>query len=595
VELNRLASADVLKGGDVDARAARERTRQRRLLRLGLGLGVVASWLWFRALSDRPIGWGLPAVFDGRADLLVSLGLTVLLGLVIGVPLLAAGRSPHVVLRPADTGIRLPDVVGADATKRDAVDTLNLFLAHRTFAVEMGGQPRRGVLFEGPPGTGKTHLAKAMAGEAGVPFLFVSASAFQSMYYGQTNRKIRSYFRALRKAARLEGGAIGFIEEFDAIGAARSGAGTGMVREGVTGVVNELLVQMQSFDLPSGSRRALARLVDRVNVLLPAHRQLPRPGPIPANVLLVAATNRAADLDPALLRPGRFDRVVHFDLPARPGRAAIAAYYLDRKAHDADVIADAVAGATSGYSPAAIERLLDEALICALRRGERRMGWTDVMEAKLVTELGLSHDAAYQPDERRRIAVHEAAHALVAERAGRHVAVASILKRADALGLVSHTDRQERYVHTASDARMMLRIALAGLAAEELEFGEASSGSAGDLAAATEIAAQMVGATGFGGSRVSFEAAQTPVAGNLVAKVLADPSARAAVEQLLADAEHEARQLVAAHRTALHALADALVESDELTGDQVRQIVNRPPASLSPAATAPREARPTPP
>ena len=139
------------------------------------------------------------------------------------------------------------------ATTREAIDTLNLFLAHRTFTPEIGGKPRRGVLFEGPPGTGKTHLAKAMAGEAGVPFLFVSASAFQSMYYGQTNRKIRTYFKALRKAARNEGGAIGFIEEFDAIGASRSSMGSSTMREGVTGIVNELLVQMQSFDMPTGA------------------------------------------------------------------------------------------------------------------------------------------------------------------------------------------------------------------------------------------------------------------------------------------------------------------------------------------------------
>ena len=132
----------------------------------------------------------------------------------------------------------------------EVVKTLNLFLAHKTFKDQMGGTPRRGILFEGPPGTGKTYLAKAMAREAGVPFLFVSSSAFQSMYYGQTNRKIRSYFKALRKAARREGGAIGFIEEIDAIGASRGGMGGGGGREGVAGVVNELLIQLQSFDQP---------------------------------------------------------------------------------------------------------------------------------------------------------------------------------------------------------------------------------------------------------------------------------------------------------------------------------------------------------
>jgi ATP-dependent Zn protease len=573
VDVERLGQGGVLRGDDVDATSARERARQRRLARLAVALGLIATWLWFRAFSGNPVGWGLPRLPEGRSDLVISIGLTAVLVLVIAIPLLGAGRSPHVVLRPGDTKIRLDDVVGADTTKREAVDTLNLFLAHRTFATEMGGQPRRGVLFEGPPGTGKTYLAKALAGEAGVPFLFVSASAFQSMYYGQTNRKIRSFFKALRKLGRLEGGAIGFIEEFDAIGGARSNMGSGSTREGVTGVVNELLVQMQSFDLPSGSRRSAARVVDAVNLLLPTSRQLARPGPNPANVLLIAATNRAADLDPALLRPGRFDRIVHFDLPARPGREAIAAYYLARKAHDVDVSPDQVADITSGYSPVSIERLLDEALICALRDRRTRMMWTDVLEAKLVTELGLSQDALYEPDERHRIAIHEAAHALVAELVGRHVTVASILKRSDALGLVAHRDEQERHVHTPSEARAVLQVALAGSVAEQLELGEASSGVAGDLAEATTIAARMVGAMGAGESKVSFEAAQMPGAGNLVAKVLADSAARAEVERLLDQAEERARALVVEHRDALRALASALEVQDELSGDQVRRIM----------------------
>src|SRR2546423_7564219 len=134
----------------------------------------------------------------------------------------------------------------------EVVKALNLFLAYKPFKDQMGGTARRAILFEGPPGTGKTYMAKAMAREAEVPFLFVSSSAFQSMYYGQTNRKIRSFFKALRKAARAEGGAIGFIEEIDAIGACRGGMGASGGREGISGVVNELLIQLQSFAAPPG-------------------------------------------------------------------------------------------------------------------------------------------------------------------------------------------------------------------------------------------------------------------------------------------------------------------------------------------------------
>ena len=213
------------------------------------------------------------------------------------------------------------DVRGSDALVEEVTKTLNLFLAHRTFAEQMGGSPRKAILFEGPPGTGKTYMAKAMAAEAGVPFLFVSSSAFQSMFYGQTNRKIRSYFKALRTLRPPGGGAIGFIEEIDAIGAARAARDRGH-GEGVAGVVNELLIQLQSFDQPPRVG-AVAELLVTMRQRLAARQAggCARPDRRPANILVIGATNRAADLDPALLRPGRFDRTIYFDLP-EPVRAA---------------------------------------------------------------------------------------------------------------------------------------------------------------------------------------------------------------------------------------------------------------------------------
>ena len=577
MDIGRLGDNVVLRGSDVDTAATRERSRQRRLLRVAVVLACGLIWFWWRQLSGNPIEIGLPPFFVENPEMLLSLGLMVMLGGLILLPFLGAGRSPHVVLRPEDTGIRLNDVVGAEQTRREAIDTLNLFLAHQTFADELGGTPRHGVLFEGAPGTGKTYLAKAMAGEAGVPFLFVSASSFQSMYYGQTNRKIRTFFKELRKLALAEGGAIGFIEEFDAIGMSRSGMNTGSMREGITGVVNELLVQMQSFDVPNGPARLKNGVVDFVNRFLPPHRQLKRPAIMIPNVLVVAATNRAADLDPALLRPGRFDRVIHFALPPRADREAIAGFYLGRKSHDPEVDATFIGEITSGYSPVQIERLLDESLICALRSGRRAMLRADVLEAKLVTELGLAQNAAYEPLERRRIALHEAGHALLAELLGRRVEVASILRRNDSLGLVSHNDAagEERHLRTPSEARRLIQIAYGGMVAEELEFGEASSGIASDLAAATTIACQLVGTLGAAGSRFSLEAAAVPGAGNIVAKVAADEKSRDAAELILNAAEREARAVVDANRQALGAIADALMDQDELSGDEVRVIVAR--------------------
>jgi ATP-dependent Zn protease len=576
LDMIKMNDGTVNKGRSVDASVNAERQRQRRLLRTAIGISIPLVWIWWRQLSGNPVRPGLPQWVVENPIMFVPVFMLVLLTCLIFIPLLASGRSPHVTFRPSDSKIRLDDVVGAEGTKREAIDTLNLFLSHETFAGQMGGNPRRGVLFEGPPGTGKTYLAKAMAAEAGVPFLFVSASAFQSMYYGQTNKKIRTYFKALRKAARSEGGAIGFIEEFDAIGGARSGMGGNGSREGISGVVNELLVQMQSFDMPMGSENVRAWFVDFVNRFLPAHRALRRPEPRTSNILVVAATNRAADLDPALLRPGRFDRIIHFGLPARTDRVAIADYYLGKKSHDIEVSAEFVADLTAGYTPVKIERLLDEALVMAVRHSRNQMTCGDLVQAKLTTEVGLAQEVGYHPNERRRIAIHEAGHALTAALAGRDIKVASILRRSDALGLVAHGDSEERHLHTPTEALELIVIALAGRAAESQEFGEASSGIAGDLAAATTLASQMVGSFGAGTSLISLEAALMPAAGNLVAKVLSDERSRVQVEEILERGADRAACLVLDNRDALMRIADALIERDELTGPEVVALLKDP-------------------
>ncbi|MEY2401002.1 MAG: cell division protease FtsH [Ilumatobacteraceae bacterium] len=563
----------ILRGRQINATVNRERKRQQRLLRLVIFLGLPLIYFWYRELSGSPLRPGVPGIIRSSPELaLLALMLIMITGMMM-IPLLSSGKSPHTMLRPSDSDIRLADVVGADATRREAIDTLNLFLNHETFSEEMGGSPRRGVLFEGAPGTGKTYLAKAIAAEAEVPFLFVSASEFQSHFYGMTNRKIRQFFKALRQAARAEGGAIGFIEEFDAIGLARSGMGPGGMREGAAGIVNELLVQMQSFDLPTGWDKFKNKLIDRVNLLLPPAKALRRPKIMPANVLVFAATNRAEGLDPALMRPGRFDRTIHFDLPPRADRMAIADYYLAKKSHDPSVSAVTIADRTAGYSPVRIERLLDEALIIALRSGRKSLGVEDLVEAQLITEVGLAQDVGYQPDERRRIAVHEAGHAVIAVLVGRDVRVASILRRSSSLGLVAHDDGEERHLRTPSELRDLIVVALAGRAAEIQEYGEASTGIASDLAAATNIAAQLIGLVGAGDSLLSLEAAEMHMAGNMAAKVLADEPSRAQADDIMNKAADKSACMLLEHRGALLAVADALCEHDELTGDLVHEIV----------------------
>jgi ATP-dependent Zn protease len=338
---------------------------------------------------------------------------------------------------------------------------------------------------------------------------------------------------------------------------------------------------MQSFDTPTGWQRALGRCTDAVNLLLPAHRQLPRPRTEPVDVLLVAATNRADSLDPALLRPGRFDRRVTFAAPDKAGRRRLVDHFLARKAHeealDDPERRDALAGITAGYTPVMIERLLDEALVQALRRGAAAMSWHDVERARLLTEVGLGQPVGYTAHEERLIATHEAGHAVVAWLVAPHrrLEVLTIVKRGGSLGLLAHGDREDVYTRSRSELLGLVRIAFGGQAAEELFFGDVSTGPGGDLQYATEVAAQMVGASGMGGTLVSFAAVHGSSLADpgLVGRVLADTDGRRLVEELLAGQRDAARELLREHRHLVEALRDALLERHELVGSEITDVL----------------------
>jgi cell division protease FtsH len=579
MDLQSLNQTGVLREGNVDVVMAREHNRQSRLRRLLVLLLPLAGYLFLRLASGHPVHPGFPSVGEEWRPLIPGLLLMVVLCAALLLPLLGAGRSPHVLYRPSEIDLSFEDVRGAGVVLEEVVKTLNLFLAHKTFKERMGGTARRAMLFEGPPGTGKTYMAKAMAREAGVPFLFVSSSAFQSMYYGQTNRKIRNYFKALRKFARQEGGAIGFIEEIDAIGGARSGMGGSTSREGISGVVNELLIQLQSFDTPTMSGRLEGWFVDQVNRWLPAARQMRKPSREAANILVIGATNRKDDLDPALLRPGRFDRSVYFDLPTRAGRRDIIDYYLGKKAHDErldeDEIRDTLAAMTFGYSPVMIEHLLDEALVWALRRGAERLSWDDIQQARMTEELGLKQPVEYTEPERRAIATHEAGHATVAYLVGkgRKLEVLSIIKRGDSLGLLAHSELEERFTNTKSEIEARIKISLGGMVAEELFFGESGTGPAGDLQQATAAAATMVGMLGLGGTLISLEAAHGMGQANVVSKVLGNDRYREAMEEILDGCKAEVTRILGDNRHVIESLRDALLAKDELLGEEILDII----------------------
>jgi cell division protease FtsH len=595
-----LERSNLTRQGLADVFKQRERTRMKKVLR-AVVIVFAFDYLLYRWLKAHPDGFSI-TLPDGWFLYLPVFLIFIAILLLVAMPLFN-GRSPHLTVHPEQVEVGLTDIKGLDHQVDEVIRTLDVFLGYATFREELGGTPRRGILFEGPPGTGKTYLAKAMAKQAGVPFLFISAPAFQSMWFGMTAFRIRSFFKALRKAARKQGGAIGFIEEIDAIGGARDGVSSmsplagdlaspagaqgrqvsAFMGPGGGGMVNELLIQMQSFDQPPLRERLRSKLIGWVNGYLPSHRQFRASRLAYHNILLIAATNRGDTLDPALLRPGRFDRRLYFDVPTKQERRELIDFFLLRKAHheglDDDAARDHIASETFGYTPVMIEHLFDEALLLALRDDRRSMTLTDVMEAKFTEEIGTKQPVVYTEDDREAIAVHEAGHATVAYFLGkrRRLEVLSIIKRRGSLGLLAHTDEEERFTRTKSELEAAIAIALGGLVAEERAFGETGTGPGADLAAATEMAVRMVGSFGMAGSLVSFDAVDDgPLSrSNLVSKVLGNPEARARVEDIL-EAQRERVRAVLADNADVHAaLRDALVERDELVREEIVEVVEK--------------------
>jgi len=586
-----LEGSTTLRKGRADVFRQRERTKRKRLLRAIVLVSALDGYLWWRYSSGRPLR--LPTIPEGFPweIYLPAMLLIVAIGLMVAMPLLS-GRSPHITVYPEQVEVGLTEIQGLDTQVDEVVRTLDVFLGYGTFREELGGTPRRGILFEGPPGTGKTYLAKAMAKQAGVPFLFISATALQSMWFGMTAYRIRSFFKALRKTARREGGAIGFIEEIDAIAQSRDGVNAStpessgrtvsrFMSSNTGGMVNELLIQMQSFDQPPVRTRIKAKIFGWVNGYLPANWQFKVLRPEYHNILLIAATNRADSLDTALMRPGRFDRRLYFDMPTQGEREDLVDYFLERKKHhgqlDDPSVRERIAHESFGYTPVMIEHLFDEALLVALRNGRREMNFADVMEAKFTEEIGLKQAVTYTDLDRRAVAVHEAGHATVAHFLGqnRRLEVLSIIKRRGSLGLLAHGDEEERFTRTRAEIESGIAISLGGMAAEELVLGESGTGPASDLMFATQLAAQMVGSFGMAGSLISYDAvSHGPIGGaNLVAKVLADDDGKRRVEDILAGQKERVLAVLEEQRDVHTALVQALVDRDELVREEILDVI----------------------
>jgi ATP-dependent Zn protease len=234
-----------------------------------------------------------------------------------------------------------------------------------------------------------------------------------------------------------------------------------------------------------------------------------------------------------------------------------------------------MAAMTAGYTPVMIEHLLDEALVWALRRGADQLSWADIQKAKMTEEIGLAQPVEYTESERRTIATHESGHATVAWLVGksRKLEVLSIIKRKLALGLLAHSDREERFLQSQSEIHGLIQIALGGIVAEELFFGEISSGPSGDLKAATTLAAQMIGSLGMGGSLFSYEAMHRPNT-DIVTRVVSIDEGKAAIERMLDTAHDEVRVMLEEHRIVVESLRDALLDRHELIGDEILEVIH---------------------
>ena len=518
---------------------------------------------------------------------------------------LARGRT--YIIFPGEYDATFDDVRGQKAAVEATREVVRLFQGFKKFR-KMGGYPPQGILLEGPPGTGKTLLSKAIAGEVNVPFIYASASSFSCMFMGIGNLKVMRLFTKARKFSERYGGAVIFMDELDAIGS-RGGVaqtmepypfhgpfrhgteerllqgpqeqrrtrgftdrvmgGMGMGGMGMGGMlVNELLVQMDGLEQPKGLRRFLRRMIP-----LFIRRNMRRKVPS-YNILVIGATNKADALDPALLRPGRFDRRLHVGLPDKKGRVDIADYYLKKVRHE-QIDLEKLAKATVGYSPAKIKNVVNEALIFALQDGRDSLGWEDIWAAKLTDEIGLKQPVEYDEREKVKIATHEAGHAVASwylEREELQMQVITIIKRENALGLVSYQEREERYVRTRSDVVARIKTALAAGAAENIYFGETTTGVSGDLQQATWAAATMVGLFGMGKGLYSFGTLPNEMAGSSIGALLRDSQVREEANAILAEARKEIENLLREKSAMVEGVRDALLEREEIVGDEIDEL-----------------------
>ena len=458
-----------------------------------------------------------------------------------------AGKSNAKVYVQSTHGIRFADVAGEDEAKENLQEIVNYLHDPKQYE-EIGASMPKGILLVGPPGTGKTMLAKAVAGESNVPFFSISGSEFVEMFVGMGASKVRDLFKQAKEKAPC----IVFIDEIDAIGQKRNSGNLGGNDEREQ-TLNQLLTEMDGFDGRKG-------------------------------VVILAATNRPETLDKALLRPGRFDRRIPVELPDLKGREAILKVHAENVKMEGGIDFGTIARATSGASGAELANIINEAALRAVRMGHNRVKQEDLMESVEVILAGYQRKGAViSPEEKKIIAYHEVGHALVAAKQKNSAPVQKITiipRTSGALGYTLQVDEGEKSLMSKEELFNKIATFTGGRVAEELKFGSITTGASNDIEQATRLARGMI--TRFGMSEefgmVALETINNQYLGGDTSLACSNETATkidAAVVAVVKQAHEKAVGIIRENMNKLDEIAQFLLEKETITGEEFMEILNR--------------------
>jgi len=557
-----------------------------RKTRILIPIGIVVFWIYM--IWTNPIVANVSLTVLGFMGRLVFVVMFIIIQFVAMFWFLGRSRSYDIYPDRTTKGLTYDDYPGQPELLERAKQIVGLLQGVRKFEA-MGGEPLSGLLLEGPPGTGKTRLAQVMSTEAGVPFFYIDGSSMMSMFMGMGAFKVMRFYGKARKAAKEYGAAIIFIDEIDSIGGSRGmvsgspGVGEqpdrgifgimvgGMAGGGGMGLLSTLLVEMDGFKLEHGARakrREFFWKLGHLHLIILGRPVPPTPNPAKA-VLTVGATNRVAVLDPALLRPGRFDKRIRVDRPTAEGRKAIIQYYLDQMAHDDTIDPDRLTRDMIMMTPAAINHVLNDALRVALFDGREKMSYEDILQSTAEHLVGLRQPMPQRLEEDRvKTAYHEAGHAVVEHALRRHksrIMRLTIVRYGSAQGHMSPRpihDRPETSV-SKTDLETSICISFAGRAAEEVFLGDITLGAGGDLRSVMGTLLRMADSSMLDDYYIGF------LNNNKLEE------APESVKQKFDELYQRTVDLIERYRDVTEALTAALLEKEELTGDEVEEILEQ--------------------